>query len=175
MSTIPDPTPTPAPAISVHDAAAARLLGELQSVVTTIRGYGFTTASHRRRINPTATLPTEFLLAVAVALDASEQLRDTAGITGDQIRDIISFCNAYGPAADEMRLKSEGVQQAVKTQRHDIGQVALRVYRVASHFNTPSEKELLFPHIENMKRTLGRGPKRKGPAKQEPAVQQQQA
>ena len=82
-------------------------------------------------------------------------------MTGDQIRDVISFCNAYGPAADEMKLKAEGIVQSVKTQRSAVGQVALRVYRIARDFNLPSERERLFPHLENMKRTLGRGPKKK--------------
>lgn len=161
MTTIPDPGPS----LTVHDTAAARLLGDVQSLVQTVRGYGFVSRTERRRINPTATLPTEFLLAVAVALDASEKLRQTTDITGDQIRDVISFCNAYGPAADEVRLKAEGVLQSVKSQRFEVGQVALRVYRFARDFHTPSEKELLVPHVENMKRLLARGPKKKAAAK----------
>jgi hypothetical protein len=86
-----------------------------------------------------------------------------AEITGDEIRQGISFCNAYGPAADEVRLKSAGLQQAVKSHRHDIGQRALRAYRVARNFHTPQEEQQLVPHIENMKRLLARGPKKKAP------------
>ena len=175
MSIIPDPgsgpapAPAPGPSLTVHDQGAARLLGDVQSLMQTVRGYGsFLNPKHVRFINPTASLPTEFLLAVAVALDASEKLRNSAELTGDQIRDVISFCNAYGPAADEMRLKSEGVLQAVKAQRYAVGQAALRIYRVARSNTLPSDRELLFPHVENMKRTLGRGPKKKVKAKEDP-------
>jgi hypothetical protein len=167
MTTIPDPgpSPSPGPILSPHEAGAARLLSDVQSLVQTIRGYGFITVQHSRSINATATLPTDFLLSVPVALDASETLRTNAGITGDQIRDVVAFCNAYGPAADEMRLKSEGMQQSVRTQRFEIGQVALRVYRHAKNFNLPSDKELLFPHMQNMKRSLARGRKKKAATK----------
>jgi len=172
MSTVPDPgpvpnpgpnpSPSPDPAVSAHDLAAARLLGDVQSLVQAVRGYGsFLNPMQSRRINPTATLPAEFLLAVAVALDASEKLRASAEITGDQIRDCISFCNAYLPAAEEMRLKAEGVVQAVKAQRYAVGQVSLRIYRVARYSNIPSDKELLFPHVQNMKRILNRGRKKR--------------
>jgi hypothetical protein len=168
MSTVPDPgpvpnpNPRPNPAVTAHDLAAARLLGDVQSLVQVVRGYGsFLHPSESRRINPTATLPTEFLLAVAVALDESEQLRANAGITGDQIRDVVSFCNAYLPAAEEVRLKAEGIVQTVKAQRYAVGQVSLRVYRVARHSNIASDKQLLFPHVENMKRILNRGRKKK--------------
>ena len=92
-----------------------------------------------------------------------------AEITGDEIRQGLGFCNAYGPAADEVRLKSEGLLQAVKSHRHDIGHRALRAYRVARNFHTPKEEQQLVPHIENMKRLLARGPKKKAP-KGDPAA-----
>lgn len=177
MSIIPDPGPTPAPApdpgsaLTAHDAGAARLLENTQSLVQVVRGYGFISRKHSRAINPTATLPTEFLLAVAVALDASESLRQSSELTGDQIRDVVSFCNAYGPAANEMQLKAEGVLQAVKTQRSSAGQVCLRVYRVARSSNLPSDREMLFPHLENMKRALARGRKKRAAAKPSPETE----
>ena len=170
MTVIPEP-PTPTP--TVHDVAAQKFLGEMQALVQNVRGYGFITRLHRRRINPTATLPTEFLYAVAVALDASEKLRSMTGYTGDQIRDAISFCNAYGPAVDEVKLKAEGLQDAVKTQRSEAGQVAFHVYRVARSAKNALEKEEIFPHLETMKRALGRGRKKavKTKPETEPAVE----
>jgi hypothetical protein len=159
MSIVPDPSLTP----TAHDLGAAKLLADLQGLVQAVRGYGFISTSHRRRINPSATVPTEFLLAVAVALDASEKLRAMAGITGDQIRDVVAFCNAYGPAVDEVKLKATGVQDSVKTQRANVGEIALRAYRLARDFNTPADSDVLVPHIANMKRALGRGRKKVKP------------
>jgi len=166
MTVIPE-TPTPPP--TVHDIAAAKILSDVQTLVQNVRGFGFITRGHRRRINPTATVPTEFLLAVAVALDASEKLRNTAEITGDQIRDVVAFCNAYEAAANDLMLKAVGLQDTVKTQRGSAGDVCLRVYRLSRDFNKGSDKELFFPHIENMKRALGRG--RKKNKKSDPAVE----
>ena len=146
---------------TVHDLAAARMLTEIEQMVQTVRGFGFTSVSHRRRINPFSTVPTPFLLAVAVALDASPTLRAVAGVTGDELREKVSFCNAYAPVGDEMQLKGTGLVQSVRGERAAAGQLALKVYRVARGLNAPSDVEVLVPHLANMKRTLGRGGTRK--------------
>ena len=157
MSTIPDPGPS----LTAHDTAAARLLGDLQGLVQTVRGYGsFLHPSQSRRINPTATLPTEFLLAVAVALDSSEKLRNAAEITGDQIRDVISFCRLR---ARRGRDEAEGRRHRAVREDAALRGGAGRASRLPHRprFQSPLGEGRLFPHLENMKCTLGRGPKKK--------------
>ena len=157
----PDPIDTQPPVNTatptVHDLAAARMLTEIQAMMEAIRGFSFTSALHRRRITPYLTVPTEFLLAVAVALDASPTLRIAAGITGTELREKLSFCNAYAPVGDDMKLKGDGLLQSVRSERAGANQLALKVYRVAKGLNAPADVELLVPHLANMKRTLGRG------------------
>lgn len=159
-------TETPVPATTAHDTAAASLLTQMRDMVQNIRGYGFTSLKHRRRMSASTMVSTSFLLSAAVALDASEPLRRAAEATGDQIRDVVNFCNAYGPMADEVILRATGLQQTVQAQRDEAVRAALRAYRIARSFNSPSDRDVLVPTIADMKRTLGRGRKKvvKAPA-----------
>lgn len=140
-----------------HEVAASEMLVQLRALAQSVGDYGFITKGQRRRLNTVSTLPIPFLLSVAVALDASEALTRAAGITGAQIRDVVALANAYVPVADEMALVAGGMRDTVQAKRADTGQRALRAYRLAKSFNSPSDRELLIPHIEDMKRTLGRG------------------
>jgi len=171
MSNIGETPPAVTP--TVHDVAAAKILGDIRTLMQTVRGFGFTSASHRRRINPSAAVSSDFLLSVALALDSSEALRKVSDVTPEQIRDIVSFCNAYGPVGEDMALTANGVTQSVREQRATVGTVALRVYRVARNFHTRAERDVLVPHIANMKRALGRGRKKGVKPEPETAVRKE--
>lgn len=161
-------TETPAPATTVHDTNAASLLTQMRDMVHNIRGYGFTSLKHRQRMTASNTVPTSFMLAAAVALDASEKLRQMAEVTGDEIRDAVNFSNAYGPTADEVILHATGMQQTVRSSRDEAARKALRVYKAARGVNLPSDRDVLVPHIANMKRILARGRKKLAASPEEP-------
>ncbi|PYQ26987.1 MAG: hypothetical protein DMF56_21795 [Acidobacteria bacterium] len=122
-----------------------------------IRGYGFAGLKHRRRIGIAAALSDRFLNAVAAALDASERLSKAAEVTGAQLRDAINFTNAYRPFADNVELMSRGARQAVENARAEAGAQALKAYKIGRGMNSPGDRELLVPHLANIKEALGRG------------------
>jgi hypothetical protein len=158
-------TETPIP----HETAAQAGLAQIRGVMESIRGFGFAGLKHRRRIGIAASLSDRFLNAVAAALDASERLRNAAELTGAQIRDAISFTNAYRPFADNVELMSSGTRQAVENTRAGVGTLALKAYKIARGMNGPSDRELLVPHLANMKEALGRGRPKNPAAQPDPA------
>lgn len=146
-----------------HETAAGDMLVRLRELAHTVSGYGFSTKGRRRSLSTFATLPIPFMLEVAVALDASRAYADHCGITGAQIRDIVNFANAYGPVGSELVIVGTGVNDTVQVKLAEIGKLCLRAYRVARSFHSPTDRELLMPHVAEMQRLLGRGrPSRKG-------------
>jgi len=140
-----------------HEVAAREHLAQIRAIVQSVRGYGFATIKHRRRIGLPAAVSDAFLNAVAVALDASEAFANAAGVTGAQLRDAIAYTNAYRPVANELELMASGIAQGVWTTRAEAAGLALKAYRLSKGFNSPSGPELFVPHIANMKKALGRG------------------
>ena len=142
---------------SSHEIAARDGLAQIRAILHGVRGFGFSGSAHRRRIGLAAAVPDQFLLTVAVALDASPELAAMAGVTGAQLRDVLSYTNAYKPFSTELALLANGVNQGVTSTRFDGASLALKVYRLAKGFNSPTDPQLLVPHIANMKAALGRG------------------
>jgi hypothetical protein len=158
-----------------YEKDAQEILVQIRALMQKVRGYGFVTKSHRKRLTPAAALKDPYLLSVAVAMDASADLAQATGITGAEIRDIVNFCNAFLPVVDEMRLAAAGLEQTIQTQRGEGGQKCLKAYSMAKSFNRPgADGALLVPHIADMKRTLGRGRKKPAslPAPTEPVAPQ---
>ena len=151
-----DETTTP----NQYEKDAQEILVQIRALMQKVRGYGFTTVSHRRRLTPAATLPVSYLLSVGVAMDASPELSRATGLTGAEIRDVVNFFNAFSPVVDEMKLAAAGLEQTVQSQRGGIGQKCLKGYSMAKSFNRPADGGMLVPHIADMKRTLGRGRKK---------------
>ena len=152
MTTIP-PTPIN------HEAIAEAIMLQAREIAQSINGFGYAATGRRRKISSTANLPDEFLEAVAVACDASPQLAAASELTGAELRSLITSSRAYTSAANELRLIGRGLDDTVAEHRSEVGQKALRAYAIAKSINRPDERELLIPHLENMKLTLNRGPR----------------
>jgi hypothetical protein len=154
MSTTETPTP--------HPQAAAGLVNQLRALMQSIGGFGFVTRAQRRRINASASVSDAFLLQVAQALDASEDFTAAARVTGADLRDAVTFSTAFTPVATELQLFARGLLETIAVRRADAGEQALRAYSVGKSFDRPSQRELLIPHLRDIKSALKRG-RRKAP------------
>lgn len=154
---------------SSHETAASDSLAQIRTIMQGVPGYGFAGAKHRSRIGAVAAVPDRFLLAVALALDASPTLAAAAGVTGAELREAVSYAHAYRPFASELTLMGNGMLQGVQAKRADKASLAFKAYRLAKGYNSPADRQLLVPHIASMRAALGRGrPSVKATAPPEP-------
>lgn len=144
-------------AIPSHQETAQAMMIQLRQIATTVAGFAHLSSTRRRKITSSASLPDAFLQAVAVACDATPHLASSSQISGAEIRDGLGFSQAYTSVADELELLARGLRGTVANRRFDLGQRALRAYGMAKSINRPEDRELLIPHLADMKRTLGRG------------------
>jgi len=123
----------------------------------------------RKLINP-ASLPDDFLEAVAVALDAYPNLALASGVSAAEIRDLIAFSRANRPVVDEYRIAATSLLQEILTRRAHTGQQALKVYDMVQAMNRPNDQAMLVPHITAMRRALGNRGRKKAQTPTEPPV-----
>jgi hypothetical protein len=150
MTTIPE-VPS-----STHEETARAMMVQVRQLAESITGFTYTAPGRRRKLTSTASLPDAFLQSLAVACDASPVLGVSAQLTANELREAIEYKRVYSSLADELELLAKGLRDTIAEHRSDIGQRALRAYEIAKRLARPDDRKALVPHLQNMKRDLGR-------------------
>lgn len=156
-----------------HQQLAQQILTTIRGVPQQIAGFAFLPAGERRRLAVPANLPVPFLNSAAIAVDTSPALLAASGMNATTLREAIQFRNAFEVVADEMILIGNGLKHTITLQLSDAGTAALCIYAISKTINRRQDRALLIPHIENMRRTLGRGRGSTEVVVEEPPPQQQ--
>lgn len=164
MTTIPE-TPV------THIESAREMIARIQAIRESISGgLSPLSVTERRRMGSSIAVPDRFIQTVIATLESAQHLGAAAQVDIGQLRDLLLFAQEYAGVADEMERTLAALRQVVSLKKVAAARLALRVYRIATSFNSAADRELLFPHIEAMKRDLGRAGRLKKPA--EPPVTQ---
>lgn len=121
-----------------------------------------------KKLVSAATVPPQFIELTAVAVKNSEALVRKGGADPAQLRDLLSYAEAYEPLADELEALAQFVRHSVINARHKAGRDALTTYAVAQVLAARPENADLAPHVADMKRALGKRGRGRG-AKPKPA------
>jgi len=103
-----------------------------------------------------ATVSPQFIELTAVAVKNSEALVRKGGADPAQLRDLMSYAEAYGPLADELEALAQFIRHSVITARHKAGSDALTTYALAQVLAARPETADLAPHVADMRRALGK-------------------
>lgn len=153
----------------VPPAEAARaLLAQIRGLQTSVNGFTFSRTPDPRSLNSAASVPAQFLEAVAVALDASPHLISSSKVEPAELRSAAIFTTAFTPVAEELELMARAVRHTLAIQRNRAGKLALHVYALAKTLNRPSDRQVLMPHVANMSRALGKTKRKPESADVEP-------
>lgn len=120
-----------------------------------------------RRLATAASVPKEFIELAAVAVKNSAMLVRGSGVDPAQIRDLVSFAQAYAPVADELEALAHFIRHSVTLARNIAGSDALTTYALAQRLAKRPETADLAPHVDDMRRVLSTR-FRKAKAKQAP-------
>jgi hypothetical protein len=104
-----------------------------------------------------ASVPDDFLEAAAVAVESSIVLKTATGLEPDNVREAVAFATAYGPVAEEAEALARSIRHTISVRRSQAGTDALQAYNIAKGLARKPEGAVLSSHIQEMKRTLGRG------------------
>lgn len=160
-----------------HTEKAFRQLEALRTMQGTIDGFVMppTPMDSRSRPRGHSLYPTEFFVALAVALESSPQLvaaLQAAGIqlTAADIRDMLRFGEAYLPVADEHERIARAIRHTVALRRAKVGRVAASAYRVIQAMNLLEDASIPIPEMDTMRRAFPASRRRKPAEPVDPAV-----
>lgn len=140
---------------------AQQMMILIRQMARSVSGFAFVAPERKRRLTPVATVPDEFFEVTAAACDASEVLATSCHTTGAQLRGFVTFSRSFEAVAKELELTARGLRDTIAIYKGEGGRTALHVYNSAKRINRPEDKELLVPHIRQMKLALGRTRKKK--------------
>lgn len=158
--------------MSVHSDAAQARLEEVRAIRQQIPNFVIpATAGERRRLARVAAVSPQFIELTTVLVKNNPALMRVGGTDPAQLRDLMSFAEAYEPLADELEALARFVRHSVVTAKNKAGSEALTTYALAQRLARRPETAELAPHVEGMRRTLGAktARKAKGPAVPAPA------
>ena len=118
----------------------------------------------RARLVSAANVPPEFVELTVVAVANHKSLVREEGATPAEMRDLVSYADAFGPYADELEAFAQFVRYSVDAARHAVGSEALAIYAIAQRLAKLPKTAALAPHVADMKRALGRGRKKSAEA-----------
>ncbi|HKQ19586.1 MAG TPA: hypothetical protein VJW75_07565 [Candidatus Eisenbacteria bacterium] len=138
------------------ESAQARLL-ELRSMRGLIPHFVIPTSRlDTVRLSSAASVPAEFIELTAVALTNETALVRGDGATPAEMRDMLSYAEAFGPFADELDALAHFVRHSVTVARNFAGVEALNTYALAQRLGKQRKTAHLAPYADAMRRALGR-------------------
>jgi hypothetical protein len=150
---------------SARPAAAQAVIAKVRALRNEIPD--FTSPAFQgdaRSLTNAASVSAAFIERTAVAVTNTPSLVRPDGLDPAISRDLIAFGEAFAPLADEIEALAQFVRHSVASARHKAGTDALTTYALAQRLaKRPETAAELAPHVEDMRRTLGRRRKPKQP------------
>jgi hypothetical protein len=113
-------------------------------------------ADATQRLSPAASVPPEFIeLTNVAAMNEPELVRNQAP-TPAEVRDLVSYADAYDPLADELEASAQFLRHSVTAARNIAGSEVLTRYSLAQRLAKQRKTAHLAPYVADMRRALGR-------------------
>ncbi|HEX9983509.1 MAG TPA: hypothetical protein VGF69_09605 [Thermoanaerobaculia bacterium] len=125
------------------------------------------TRDARRRMSVVAAVPPEFIELATVAVANQKGLARVDGASPAEVYDWMNYADAFSPLADELEALAQFVRYSVTVARNKAGSESLTTYSVAQRLAKRPENGHLVPHVDDMRRALGRA-RKPSPEKAEP-------
>jgi hypothetical protein len=143
------------PTETSHTDGAQACIEEVRTIRQRIPNFVIPQSKNAtQRLATAASVPMEFIELAAVAVKNSAMLVRASGPDPAQIRDFVSFAQAYAPVADELEALAHFIRHSVTVARNIAGNDALTTYALARRLAKRSETADLAPHVADMQRVL---------------------
>lgn len=109
-----------------------------------------------RKLSAAASVSPQFVEASTSAM-ANEKDLARASITAEEIRDLMSYAEAYGPLADEYEAMGQFLRHSINAARNRAGTEALLTYNNAKRLARSQRYAGLAAYVADMRRLLGKG------------------
>ena len=148
---------TEPPTATTHAGAAQQRIQELRRWREMIPHFVMPTSQDEtRRLSIAASVPPEFIELTNVVVTNQPALTRNEGTTPAEVRDLVSYADAYDPLADELEAFAQFIRHSVTAARNLAGSEALTRYALAQRLARQRKTAHLAPYVADMRRALGR-------------------
>lgn len=142
---------------NAHAEAAQERVNELRHMRELIPRFTVPASTKDAvRLHSAASVPPEFVELTAMAVANQNALVRGDAATPAQVRDLMSYADAYSPLADELEAFAQFVRHSVTVARNTAGSEALTTYSLAQRLAKKPAHAALAPYVADMRRALGR-------------------
>ena len=140
-----------------HTEAAQAFMQKIQELRESIPNLAVpATPRDARRIGAAATLSHDFVEETVAATESSSHLALPGAIPPAQMRDLLSFAEAWGPAVAQADALTRFLRHTVNMVKYKTGSQALTTYAFTQRLAKKPETAYLRPFVEAMRQKLGR-------------------
>ena len=159
MSTIEnDSTVTPANPPSAYSELVQERVRELRRWREQIPRFATPASSDAtKRLISAASVPAQFIELTNIAVANHMELMRGGAAAPGEVRDLVTYADAFSPLADELEALAKFVRYSTTAARNAAGHEALTTYALATRLSKRPATAFLAPHVEDMRRALGRG------------------
>lgn len=143
-----------------HAEAAQERVNELRHVRELIPRFVIPASGKETSLLASAaSVSPEFVELTAMAVANQKALVRGEALTPAEVRDLMSYADAYSPFADELEALAQFVRHSVTVARNAAGSEALTTYALAQRLAKKPQHAGLATYVADMRRALGRGRK----------------
>lgn len=144
-----------------HAEGAKALLADIRALYAKMPRLVIEEPEEAQKLASAASVPDAFMEAAGAAIDRSKRLEGAAEMDATTLRDTYGFALAYDAVVTEAYAFARAVEHTIRVQRAAAGISALDIYAVGQRLAKRKNGAEFVPHVEDMRRKLKRGRKRK--------------
>jgi hypothetical protein len=139
-----------------HTEAAQARLQELRQSRARIPYFTLPiSAKESAKLAAAASVPPQFVEISASAM-GNEKALERPSVTPEEVRELMSYADAYGPLADEHEAMSQFLRHSINAARNLAGSEALATYHAAKRLAKIPRYAGLAVYVADMRRALGK-------------------
>src|SRR5260370_194771 len=154
-----------------HTDAAQAFMQKIQELRDSIPNLAIPVSPRDgQRLAGAASLSHDFVEQTVAATESSNHLAVAGAMGPAQMRDLLNFAEAYGPAVAQAEALTRFLKHTVTMAKYKTGSQALTTYALTQRLAKKVETAYLRPFVEAVRQKLGkRGVAHKAPAQPAPA------
>ena len=156
-----------------HTEAAQSFMQKIQELRDSIPNLAIPASPREaQRIGIVASLSQDFVEETVAATESSNHLAVAGAMDPAQMRDLMNFAEAYGPAVAQAEALTRFLKHTVNMAKYRIGSQALTTYALTKRLAKKSDTAYLRPFVQAMRQKLGKRAvaTRRTPAQPAPAA-----
>jgi hypothetical protein len=164
------PAESASPTVTAAEGLATEVAEAIEAIAAHIPGLEAPHPSTAKRVRGARTVSREFLVSMIAAVEGSPDLQTAGTFDPEEARATLQFNDAFRSIADRLAALLASVNYTMESRKAKIARDAMTTYAIAKALARDPGGAALVPHLETLRRDLGRKTGRPATATPPPAT-----